>query len=240
LSEDEGGARSRLSRGLTEFVVIVASIIAAFGLDAWWGARAEAERSRAHVEAMHTEFSRTTAELTETRARLESLRMAVAAILPLVGPDAEVVPVDSISRLVDRSFRLGTVELRTGAVQALLASGELAAIGDPELKALIAGWPTDVADLRAQTRLMEENRELIIDYLHDRLPTLNVAHNTGQMDRYPRSSFSVTGERFQRDMRVEGLFSNRGMMIEDTDRIVLSLEQLASQAVRLLRNELER
>lgn len=111
-------------------------------------------------------------------------------------------------------------------------------IDDPTLKALIAGWPTEVANLRAQTRLMEENRELIIDYLHDRLPTLDVAHNTGQMARYPRSSFSVSAEGFQHDMRVEGLFSNRGMMIEDTDRIVVALDEMASQAIRLLRDDL--
>jgi hypothetical protein len=58
------------------------------------------------------------------------------------------------------------------------------------------------------------------------------------MARYPRSSFSVSGEGFQNDMRVEGLFANRGMMIEDTDRIVVALDELASQAVRLLRDEL--
>ena len=238
LNEAEGGAQSRLSRGLIEFLVIVTSIIAAFGLEAWWGARAETERARAQVESMHAEFSATKAELAELRTRLESLRIAVAAILPIVGPNTEVVPADSITKLVDRSFRLGTVELRTGSVQALLAAGELASIRDPGLEALIAGWPTDVADLRAQTRLLEENRELIIDYLHDRLPTLDVTQNTGQMGRYPRSSFSVSGERFQRDMRVEGLFANRGMMIEDTDRIVVTLDELASDALRLLRDEL--
>jgi len=219
--------------------VIVTSILAAFGLEAWWGTRAENERARAQVESLHAEFSATQAELAELRAGLESLRTAVAAILPLVGPDAEVVPIDSITKFVDLSFRLGTIELRTGSVQALLASGELASIGDPMLGALIAGWPAEVADLRAQTRLMEENRELIIDYLHDRLPTLDLTHNTGMMDRYPRSSFSVSGERFQHDMRVEGLFGNRGIMIEDTDKIVVALDELASQAIRLLRDELD-
>ena len=99
LSEDEGGAQSRLPRVLIEFVVIVASIIVAFGLDAWWGARAETERARAQIESMYTEFSATQAELAELRTGLESLRSAVAAILPLVSPDAEVVPIDSITKL---------------------------------------------------------------------------------------------------------------------------------------------
>lgn len=219
--------------------MIVASILAAFGLDAWWGTRTENERARAQLETLRAEFNATQAELTELRARLEFMRTAVAGILPLVAPDAEVVPVDSIAKLVDQSFRLGTVELKTGAVQAVLASGDLASVADPELKALIAGWPTEVAELRIQTRLMEENRELILDYLHDRIPTLDVTHNTGQMDRYPRSSFSVSAERFQHDMRAEGLFANRGMMIEDSDRIVVSLDQLAKRAMRLLQDELD-
>ena len=124
-------------------------------------------------------------------------------------------------------------------MQAVLASGELASIDDPTLRALIAAWPTEVADLQAQTRLMEENRELIIDYLHDRLPTLDVTHSTGQMERYPPSSFDVSAEGFQHDMRVEGLFGNRGMMIEDTDEIIVALTELASQAIGLLEGELD-
>jgi len=219
--------------------VIVASILAAFGLEAWWGSRAENERSRAQVEALYAEFSATQAELAELRVRLEGLRTAVGAVLELVGPDADVVPIDSVTKVVDRSFWLSTIELKTGTVQAVLASGELASIDDPGLKALIAGWPAEVADLRAQTRLMQENRELILDYLHDLLPTLDVTHNTGEMERYPRSSFKVSAERFQHDMRVEGLFGNRGMMVEDTDEIVVALSDLASQAIRLLRDELD-
>jgi hypothetical protein len=125
-------------------------------------------------------------------------------------------------------------------VQAVLGSGELASIDDATLKALIAGWLAEVADLRTQTRMMEENRELILDYLHDRFPMLDVTHPTGQMERYPRSSFSVSAEAFQHDMRVEGLFANRGMMIEDTDGIVVPLSELISQAIRLLGEELDR
>jgi hypothetical protein len=78
----EGEARSRLSRGLIEFVVIVTSILEAFGLEAWWGTRVDKERSRAQVESLHAEFSATRAEL---RVGLESLRTAVAAVLPLIG-----------------------------------------------------------------------------------------------------------------------------------------------------------
>ncbi|MDH5590217.1 MAG: hypothetical protein OEZ65_15785 [Gemmatimonadota bacterium] len=219
--------------------MIVVSILAAFGLDTWWDTQVEIRRVRAQLETLHTEFNTTREELSGLLVRLESLRTAVAAILPLVGPDTDVVPTDSINYLIDRSFRLGTVELKTGSVQALLASGDLVSIENPLLKALIAGWPAEVSDLRAQTRLMEANRELIIDDLHDRLPTLDVTHHTGQMDRYPRSSFSVSAEGFQRDMRMEGLFANRGMMVEDTDQIVAALHQLASHALQLLQAELD-
>ena len=48
----EGGARRTLSGGLVEFVVIVISILAAFGLDAWWETQAENRRVHAQLEAV--------------------------------------------------------------------------------------------------------------------------------------------------------------------------------------------
>lgn len=210
-----------------EFFVIVGSILVAFGLEAWWNGRIEADQARAQLETLHSEFSTTQERLVDLRLQLETVRVSVAALLPHISPDAPLLPVDSLNTMIDLSFRLGTVEMRLGSVQALLASGELSRIPDPELKALLAAWPADVSVLRRRSGLLEENREIIIDYLHDRIPTLDITHETGQMNRYPRSDFSAGADAVQRDMRVEGLFANRGMMIEDADGVVVTLAEEA-------------
>lgn len=225
---------------LVEFLVIVGSILAAFALDAWWTARSDDQETRARLETIRDEFEATREELGRQADRLESVRQAVAEVLPHISPTAPVVGVDSIAGLIDLSFRMATIELQTGSLQALLASGQLADIESQELTALLAGWPAEVARLRRQSQLLEDNRERIIEYLHDRLPTLAIAGKTGQMDRYPGTSFTVSATAFQRDMKTEGLFGNRGMMIEDTDRIVRDLDARAERALVLIGETLTR
>jgi hypothetical protein len=222
-----------------EFFVIVISILVAFALDAWWDNRKAVTQARAQLETLHAEFAANQEDLAQLRRRLELMKNAVATLLPHISPDAARLPLDSINALMDLSFRLGTVEMRTGSVQALLASGGLAEIDDPELKSLIASWPAVVAALRTQSELLQQNREIILDYLHDRVPTLEIAQKTGEMDRYPHSNFTISPSVVQRDMRVEGLFGNRGMMIEDTDRIVTTLTEHVRRMLALTAGLLE-
>ena len=236
---DSGEIKRNVPRFVAEFVVIVVSILAAFGLDAWWDGRVELGETRAQLETLRVEFSATRSDLTTLRETLESLGAQVAALLPHISPQAALLPIDSLNTMIDLSFRLGTVELGMGSVEALLASGGLASIPDNELKALLASWPAEVARLRRQSGLLEENREQIIDYLLDRVPTLDIAQKTGEMSRYPASSFGSNSAVLQRDMRVEGLFGNRGMMIEDTDDIADRLLDVSDRILALLARSLE-
>jgi hypothetical protein len=235
-SRQFGGSKARF---ILEFFVIVISILVAFGLDAWWDNRKAAQQARAQLETLHAEFTANHEDLAQVRRRLESMKNAVTALLPHISPTAAPLPLDSINTLMDLSFRLGTVEMRTGSVQALLASVDLAEIADPELKSLIASWPAEVAALRTQSGLLEQNREIILDYLHGRVPTLEIAHKTGQMGRYPHSTFTINPSVVQRDMRVEGLFGNRGMMLEDTDGIVTNLTERVRRALAITDRLLE-
>lgn len=228
------------ARFMVEFVVIVASILAAFALDAWWNERLEDRQTRARLETLRDEFTATRAQLGRESERLESARAAVAALLPHISPTAPLVALDSVTTLMDLSFRAATIEVQTGSLQALLASGELAGIDHPELTALLAAWPAAVADFRTRTQMLENNRELILDYLHDRIPTLQIAAKTGQMERYPASSFTGSADRVQRDMKVEGLFGNRGMLIEDADVRLQALSERASRVLDVIEEVLSR
>ena len=233
------GQRS-LSRFGIEFLVIVASILAAFALDAWWNGRVEQNDVRAQLRTVGTEFATIQAELESQGEGLDQVRAAVANLLPHISPTAPVLSLDSITALMDLSFRHGTIELQSGSLQALLASGQLAAIDHPGLAALLATWPAAAARLRTSSQMLEGNRELIIDYLHDRIPTLQIAEKTGQMGAYPPSSFTASGAVVQRDMKVEGMFGNRGILIEDTDLVIRELYEIATRITDLIDSTLTR
>lgn len=217
-----------------ESVAIIASILLAFAIDAWWEQRIERGRSLAQLETVKTEFVEVEQRLERLDEQLVALREAVSDFLTQVGPDSPLVSTDSLATLIDLSFRAGKIELPTGSLQALLASGELSNVPNNELKALLAAWPAEVSRLRNQSGLLEENREEIIRYLHDKIPTLAIAYKTNQMNAYPQSRFPGDPEILQRDMKVEGLFANRGMMIEDTLEIVSELRDNVANSVTLI------
>lgn len=58
------------------------------------------------------------------------------------------------------------------------------------------------------------------------------------MGAYPQSGFEVEPEVVQRDMKVEWLFGNRGMLIEDTLVIVARLKGRVARSVALIDDEL--
>lgn len=221
-----------------EAAAIVASILLAFAIDAWWDARVELSRSKAQLRTLQIEFGEVEAHLQQYEVRLLNLRQAVSDLLSHIGPDTQLQSIDSLYILMDRSFRASRMELPTASLQALLASGELSDDSAENLNALLAAWPAQVSKLRNQSGLLEENREEIIRYLHDKVPTLGIAYKTNQMNHYPETNFVGDPEIIQRDMKIEGLFGNRGMLIEDTLDIVSELRLQVRNTVNLIAAEI--
>ena len=221
-----------------EAAAIVASILLAFAIDAWWDERVNQKQVKDQLRSLAIEFGEVELHLQQYEERLLNLRQAVSDLLSHIGPETQVQDVDSLYSLMDLSFRASKMELPTASLQALLVSGELSAVSDDKLSALLANWPTQVSNLRNQSGLLEENREEIIRYLHDKVPTLSIAYKTNQMSHYPESGYIGDPEGIQRDMKVEGLFGNRGMLIEDTFELVTELQDHVVDTVNLIEAEL--
>lgn len=219
---------------LVEAAVIVASILLAFAIDAWWDTRAETQRTNAQLATIQAELYSIDELLSNISSKLEDLRLAVIAVLEHVGPETKLIPIEQLYELIDLSFRMQTIELEAGSIIALLASGELSSIENTELKTNLASWQARVTRLRNKSSQLEENREYIIDYLHNKLPTLEITQKTGQMTRYPSSDFHADPAIFQRDMKLEGLFANRGMLIEDTEVYLVEVHEAVGRILQRL------
>ncbi|MFT4888178.1 MAG: hypothetical protein ACJAY7_000480 [Pseudohongiellaceae bacterium] len=215
----------RDSRIAIEAIAIVASILLAFAIDAWWDSRSETQKSDSQLETVYSELSSIDDYISYLLVDFERSRSAIIALLEHIGPETELVSSDQLFELIDFSFRMPTIELEAGSITALLASGELSSISDAKLKSSLASWQARVARLRTKSGLLESNRELIIEYLLDKVPSLEIAQKTGQMTRYPLSSFQTEPALFQRDMKVEGLFANRGMILEDTEIHLIAVQE---------------
>ena len=124
--------------------LIVLSILIAFGLDAWWSSRQE----RARVgEALASVLS----ELELNRIQLDSVlvrnRDSVASVRRMLARAAEGSDGASVELVTGVVF-----DPSTGALEALLMSGELGQVEPSELRNALAAWPGVLSELDADSQ----------------------------------------------------------------------------------------
>lgn len=156
MSEAGGGRRrSGWGRWLTEGLVIVASILVAFALDAWWDERVEDRRGREALVALGDELQRAQAELDSVLV-LNNRLMADAGRFLTTDPEAaRTMPRDSMSRVLAGMGGGMVFNPSQGATQALLAGG-LDLVDDAELRARIAAWPGVLDEIAVDQDIMVE------------------------------------------------------------------------------------
>lgn len=74
-----------------EAAAIVASILSAFAIDAWWDARVDLSRSKAQLRTLEIEFGEVEAHLQQYEVRLLNLRQAVSDLLSHIGSDTHKI-----------------------------------------------------------------------------------------------------------------------------------------------------
>lgn len=143
---DQGSGRIPWRRLVAESVAIVASILLAFAIDAWWDGQRDRDRERDLMIDLLADFRSSRGEL-ETRLGL-ARRMATTNALftgrvdghgaagPLTVPDSLVLGV------------LGgpTYEPSMNALDAAVASGEIVLLANPRIREELATWRRSLVD----------------------------------------------------------------------------------------------
>lgn len=148
-----------------EGVVIVASILLAFGIDAWW-ARIESHRNAlAELGTVFEEVHEARTQLQDLvrwRERERSAALAVQTRLEGVSPDNPIALPDTLFAL---SFGMQLVtDAPTRATDAFITSGHIDEVEDFELRQALLSWTSSLTDLRddevrfgaVQNQLMED------------------------------------------------------------------------------------
>ncbi|MGD2122485.1 MAG: hypothetical protein PVJ76_12105 [Gemmatimonadota bacterium] len=157
------GTKNRsVGRLALEGILIVASILIAFLLDAWWEEREAQHRLDQELTSVAREVAENRDLVEYEVDTLERIRAGSEAILALLtgAPTPGSVPVpDTLMFCV--TYWSPTLDLSFGALDALISSGRLAQIRNPDLRLTLAGLRDRVADavgdeLLAQNILMEQ------------------------------------------------------------------------------------
>ena len=131
-----------------EGIVIVASILVAFGLDASWDNYQESRVEQRILAELQGEFEQAKSRIEDSVAELEAAIDASVALANYIGMGKEVLAPDVAAILVDQALSINTLEVPSGVLDSIIASGQVRLISNGMIRNALAQWPAFVADVR--------------------------------------------------------------------------------------------
>ena len=110
-------------RHAVEIVVIVGSILLAFGIEAWWDRIQERETERQQLSVLRAEMVANRSELDVRRQRGAGTLEAQVTLIELIGPESQMMPVDSLASLLRAAWAHALHALRDVGQVVLLELG---------------------------------------------------------------------------------------------------------------------
>jgi len=120
-----------------EGVLIVASILAAFSIDAWWDGRQEARTRMELVSTLKLDFETTRKRLSKSIALADALNERAAGFLKAVG-SKEPVELDKLRYSIAGAFTKIDFEPALSAYNSAVATGKIGLVETPALVESIA------------------------------------------------------------------------------------------------------
>jgi hypothetical protein len=188
------GARGR-GRVVFEGLLIVLSILLAFGIEAWWGEQGERRDESEALQGLHEDFGQTVDRLVEARSAHAKIRTASERLLFMTGPNAETSDSDIVLDSLVMALIGGPIVFPVMATyDALIASGQVEILSSGELRRALATWAASMADLaRLEREARAQMDQRLLPFLWDYIPIvtldLNVlpeyAESTLERSRFP-------------------------------------------------------
>ena len=215
-----------------EGAAIVVGILLAFAIDAWWDAKQDRKAEEVHLDALRVEFIDVAGLVAAELDQLEAAADTTRWLLSLSPDEAMAVGESTIADALVVIFRLGRLNLSSGALDALMASGRLGLLSDPELTEQLAAWPAALAEVYENASwLVESQEQRLVPTIHRYAGGLWTARRSGLLEDFPATRFAPQIGPMFSDSRLESALANQAVRIRVTqDRY----EQLAHRAGSIL------
>jgi hypothetical protein len=183
-------------RRLSEGVLIVLSILLAFGIEAGWSQRGERVAEVEALRGLQSDFSENAERLRATMASHVVIRDSGVRLLAMTGPDATASASDlTLDTLVMNLIGGPKVFPVTATYDALIASGRIDLLQSAELRRELAQWTaimTDLGEIEREARAQMDQR--LLPFVWDYVPIVTLDLNVLpsyedselQASRFPR------------------------------------------------------
>lgn len=159
-----------MTRLLLEGLVVIASILIAFAIDAWWDGRGDRQAEQALLSRLHADFTALRPELASVDEEHKMRRDACVSILEKLSVGDTLPTTPEMDRLVAyafigaRSFQPGT-----GAVDVFTNGDGARLVQNQRIADLMLAWSGLVEELREEERSLEKGAtERWVPYLASR------------------------------------------------------------------------
>jgi hypothetical protein len=230
--------QTRVRRIVLEGFVVVASILLAFAIDAWWEEAREASQERALLVALSEELDNTRGLLEDNVRFHEDQLRRTGALLEIAAGQPSRVSTDSLDHLFAGLSSWAMASYERGTLDAILIGGAFNLIEDQSLRRVIVEWQRSLNEL-AEVEADEERviRDLWFPLLQEATYMPQI-FNTG-LERIPgwwAAEIPVRGEVDHTSLAGDRAFVNavliRQMTHEDIlvfqRRVLSKLDSLAS------------
>ena len=126
-----------------EGFVIVASILLAFGIDAWWEERGESERLESSLMSLEAGISVHTARIDTVQRALESRRALLTVFLAADAAHGSDLSSDSLFRVLEAISRPAVFNINGEELISLLETESVQRLDDPAFRGAAAKWRGD-------------------------------------------------------------------------------------------------
>jgi hypothetical protein len=149
-------------RLLIEATAIVASILLAFMIDAWWDDTQQRESDTAQLHGVLNELESHRLLLAEAMKSHQTTVDLGYELFSLLSADQIAAEEARITEVIDLLFNFYRINAPFGSLQTAMSSGAIARMSDVQLASDVASWPTTIEDLLEE----EDNTGAIILLQH--------------------------------------------------------------------------
>ena len=134
------------ARLAVEATAIVASILLAFAIDAWWSDREIDQWQTAQLRALRDEFSANLKSLDIIVQTHDSTARSLESLIAQIRDTNGAIQVTVSDAALVALVAWRTSDISTGTLDSLLSSGKLAEIENSDIRQSLAAWPSEVGD----------------------------------------------------------------------------------------------
>ena len=233
-----------------EAAAIVASILLAFAIEAWWQQHSDEEQEQELLQALLDDFTSTKEEISDWRNFHIAVESSTKTLLKLAISNDSSLAEDELRKLIsDLNWFDRKPHFVTGALNSLINGGDLSRIRDDTLRRLLADWPTQIESAESMQR---QDYEFFIDVIapflraNVNLPQLASGRSVVRPGQdqivFPKIDVDITGEYSFHQLLVNEEYQNILMqktwiqfdILQEIDRVDLLLDK----TITLLNNEL--